>query len=158
MRYYSDSSSFGQRTFFRNFVWNVCLGTFLEFLHPSPMCVKVGGGGLPTQYQTIFGHQQGVWEFNLIQLNSDTIYREIAYSASEDLCPTRLPSTTGANPKPRLLLVLLTNQLQMRSQGRVVTYTSDQLAISQRFIPTTPSLAAINLLEQFTELRTHFTY
>ena len=39
-----------------------------------------------------------------------------------------------------------------QSQVQVITYTSDQPAVKQRF-PTTPSLGLINLLKWLTELR-----
>lgn len=113
MRYYSDSSSFGQRTFFRNFVWNVCLGTFLEFLHPSPMCVKVGGGGLPTQYQTIFGHQQGV----RIQLNSTQFWHYL--------------SRDSIFRKWRPLSHKTALHYRCQSKAQVVTCASDQPATNE---------------------------
>ena len=66
-----------------------------------------------------------------IQLNSDTIYLEIASESTDwRLSPTRLPSTSDANHEPELSLVLLTSR--------------------------TLSLGLINLLEWLTEFRETF--
>lgn len=72
----------------------------------------VGGGISHTQNQTILRHQQGV----KVQLDSDTVYLVIAPdSTGQGFSLTRLSpaSTSEASSKPRLLLMLLTNELSI---------------------------------------------
>ena len=74
----------------------------------------------------------------IIQLNSGTIYLGIALdSTGKELSPIRPPSTSDANCKPRLLLVLLTG------------YKSEV---------SLTSLCLINFLEQLTDLRKFTPY
>lgn len=51
-----------------------------------------------------------------VQLNSDTMYPKIeSDSFGKGLNPSRALSTSAASPKPRLIPVILTNQLQTGS-------------------------------------------
>lgn len=71
------------------------------------------GMGSPPHQSAIRGHQNGV----RIQLNSDTIYPELASdSTGNEQSPTRLPplQTPVTSGKPRSYPVLLTNLLQIR--------------------------------------------
>ena len=81
-------------------------------LNPIPMCVCQGVGGKIVSYNN--NNSQMPARCPTIKLNYDTIYPERASeSTGQGLSPTRLLSTSNVNLKPRLLLVLLTDQLQI---------------------------------------------
>ena len=129
------------------------------FLDPNPMCVCVCGDFPipPSNSQTLAGSLT-------LQLNSDTTYLELASdSTGKGLSPTRPRSTSDIRHEPRLLLVLLTDRLQMGSSSdsphlrTPIANPSCHLYFwptgYKSEVPTTSFLGSINLLEWLTELR-----
>ena len=97
--------------------------------------------GLGQEFPTATSSAPTPAECPIVQLNSDTVYPEIASDPTgEGFNPIRLfsePSTSDAAAKPRLSPVLLTHRFRLE-------------------VSTSSTSSLINLLEKVTELRETF--